>query len=159
MDGESGKEVGQPELYGSRHCGQIRLETVVAGYLDHRALAVGGRSPERVTRSLHDQYWSRNPVQFGKTTGTWRRSRATGRLQRERQTNDRDCSCDAGGAAGNSRTQRTTPNQQRQTAQLPLSQAGDHCSPSSVELAGRGRRPSPGHPIGLLHQADAYSLR
>ena len=131
---------------------------MVALNLDHYALAVGGRHPERIAGSLHDQSRDRDRVQFGKSAR--RRSCSLGppRLQRECETHDCDCFGHGGGAAGNPRAQGTATNQQRQVAQLPLPQSIDHGDPGGVELARGRRRASAGDPIGLLHQADADTL-
>jgi hypothetical protein len=132
---------------------------VVAGYLDHCALSIGGRDPERVAGSLHDESRNRNRVQFRKTARARSRLRTLRRLQRKGQTHHRDRIRKAGSTARNPRPQRTTSNQQRQAAQLPLPQAGNHHQPRCVKLARRSRRTSPGDPVGLLHQADTYTLR
>lgn len=132
---------------------------MIAGYLDHCALSIGGRHPERVARSLHDQSRKHNPIQFRETTWARSRPRAPGRLQREGQTHDGDRIRKRVSAARNPRPWGTTSNQQRQAAQLPLAQAGNHRQPCGVKL-GRGGRGTPASdPVGLLYQADTHTLR
>jgi hypothetical protein len=131
---------------------------VVPGHLEHRALVVAGRDPERVARSLHNQGRDRDRVQFGETARRRSRPRAPGRLQREGEAHNPDRVRKAGAATGNSSAQGATPDQKRQAAQLPLAQPRNHRHPGSVKPGGGCRRPSPGDPVRLLHHADTDTL-
>jgi hypothetical protein len=98
---ESAEEAHKPRLHGGSYCRQIPLEAVISGHLDHGALPVGGRDPEPVARSLHDQSRNRNPVQFRETARARRRPQTLRRLQREGQAHHRDRACSSSCPAGN----------------------------------------------------------
>jgi len=110
---------------------------VVSRHLHDRAERPGGRDPEAVVLSLHDERGHPHRVEFRQPARRRLPARAAGRPQREGETEHADRAGRVRGAARDPRAERTSADDEREAGELALAESLDDRRPDGVELSRR----------------------
>ncbi len=140
----------QPWCDSRPHLGAV-AQRMVAGNPHHVAIPGRRGHPERIAFALNDEHGRRDRLELGETALP-RICRPARRMEREGQAEHRDSVGLGRGPTRHPCPRGATAGHERKTPQLRLAEMGDYGLPCRVELLGRRRGASAGHPVWLLDQ-------